>query len=300
MSPPVGGSTAIAPEVAATLAAVVAAAALVAFLAARALLPAVLAVLREGGLVHSNYLGHELPVGAGVVIPLASLGSWLFLFAVVRGEVALLLLWIALLFGMGFLGLLDDAAGNRRRKGFAGHVKALLEGKPTTGSLKALFGGSLALVAGLALYGPSAGAFVSGALIALSANAVNLLDVRPGRALKGAAILSAAAAAGCLSGVAMSPAGPAWPAIHPAAWAAPFGASLALWRGDHKGDFMMGDAGANVLGAAAGLLAAGSPLPWQGILLLLLIALHFYSERRSLSELIEASPFLDRLDRWGR
>ena len=41
-----------------------------------------------------------------------------------------------------------------------------------------------------------------------------------------------------------------------------------------------GDAGANVLGVAAGLLAAGTPLAWQGGMLVMLIALHLYSEWR--------------------
>lgn len=277
-------------------------AALAAFHIARALLPAVLSLLREGGLVRQNFAGRPLPVGAGLVIPLASLGPWLLLFLLFslptavrwRSEAFPLALWLMLLFGMGFLGLLDDAVGNRERTGFSGHVAALLAGKPTTGSVKALFGGGLALACGLSLHGPSLKALVSGALIALAANAVNLLDVRPGRALKGAVMLSAVSMAGYLM-----PPSP-WFGGGLAAWGAPFGASLALWRGDHKGEWMLGDAGANVLGAAAGLLAAGTPLAWQGGMLVMLIALHLYSERRSLSELIEASPLLARLDRWGR
>jgi len=85
-----------------------------------------------------------------------------------------------------------------------------------------------------------------------------------------------------------------------AAAAAPLGGALALWRGDHKGRWMLGDAGANALGASAGLALALSPLPWQIPLLAALTALHLYSERASLSKLIDAVPLLSRLDRWGR
>lgn len=267
---------------------------------ARALLPPVLALLSEGGLVRQNFRGLALPVGAGIVIPLASLGPWLFLFlflelqdsAVSTGSVVAL--WVSLLFGMALLGLLDDAVGSREQSGFSGHLAALLDGRPSTGSLKALFGGGLALLAGFVLHGPTVTALIAAAVVALAANAVNLLDVRPGRALKGAALLSFLAVIGCLA----TP--PPLPVNQVAAWAAPFGASLALWREDHKGSLMLGDSGANVLGASAGLLAASSPLVWQGGLLLLLVLLHLYSEKRSLSELIEAVPILARVDRWGR
>lgn len=284
-------------------AALAAGTALWSYVAGRWLLPPVLALLREGGMIRKNYLGRQLPVGAGVVVPLASLGPWLLLVALGRGvrdEASPVFLWIALLFGMSFLGLLDDAAGDRRRTGFSGHVRALVEGKPTTGSLKALFGGLLALSAGLSLHGLSVAALVSGAVVALSANAVNLLDVRPGRALKGTALLSAAAAVANLAHGWPHAPGSVWPVHHWAAWSASMGAALALWRGDHKGEWMLGDAGANAVGAAAGLLAAAAPLAWQGALLAVLVAVHLYSEKRSLSRLIEASPLLDRLDRWGR
>ena len=271
---------------------------LVSYSIARSLLPPVLSLLAQGGFVRQNFRGAELPVGAGAVIPLASLAPWLVLSALpgaAGGDwTSTITLWTGLLFGMAFLGLLDDALGNRERSGFSGHLAALFEGRPTTGSLKALFGGALALAGGIVLQGLTLWAFVSAALIALATNAVNLLDVRPGRALKGCALLSGLAVAGCLAAPGLAPGNQI------VAAAAPMGASLALWRRDHQGELMLGDVGANALGVTAGLLAASSPHIWQGALLLSLIAMHLYSERRSLSDLIEAVPWLSRLDRWGR
>ena len=64
---------------------------------------------------------------------------------------------------------------------------------------------------------------------------------------------------------------------------------------------MLGDAGANALGALLGYrLAAGSgPLKRAGILTVL-VALTAASEKVSFTRVIEATPVLRELDRWGR
>lgn len=270
-----------------------AAAALLAYVAARALAEPVRGLLIDGGLVRRNYQGAELPVAMGLVIPLASLIGWVGL-ALLGEPPRHMSLWTTTLFGMGFLGLVDDALGDRRTTGLRGHLGALLSGRPTTGSLKALFGALLSAYAGVALHGASLNALVAAALIAGAANAVNLLDVRPGRALKGYAVLMVWA--GLAHGFAGHPAATQVAALS----LVPAGGALALWRGDHKGAWMLGDTGANLLGAAAGLSLATAPLSWQLAVLLLLALLHVYSERRSLSALIDAVPLLSRLDRWGR
>lgn len=63
---------------------------------------------------------------------------------------------------------------------------------------------------------------------------------------------------------------------------------------------MLGDTGANALGAFLGV-AACVLLPPAALVLLavLLAALNLYAESHSLSALIRAHPLLDRLDRWG-
>jgi len=264
-----------------------------AFLIARALAPAVHALLQRGGMVRRNYRGEEVAVGIGIVVPLAALAPWTGLL-VAGFPVEAVAAAVSLATGMALLGFFDDALGDRTASGFRGHLGALLAGRPTTGSLKAVFGGLLALFGGLALHGLSWKALLAAALIAGAANGVNLLDVRPGRALKAFVFLWIIA--GLAAGISGGPA-----AVRVlAAAAAPLGGALALWRGDHKGRWMLGDAGANALGASAGLALALSPLPWQIPLLAALTALHLYSERASLSKLIDAVPLLSRLDRWGR
>src|SRR5699024_7654804 len=115
----------------------------------------------------------------------------------------------AVLAGIGALGLLDDLlephmrrAGRPVSKGLRGHLGALRRGRLTTGALTAAGIPLLALAGAAASPAPRGGAMVlaDAALTAGCANLANLLDLRPGRALKvilpAAALLAAPAAAG--------------------------------------------------------------------------------------------------------
>jgi hypothetical protein len=64
---------------------------------------------------------------------------------------------------------------------------------------------------------------------------------------------------------------------------------------------MLGDAGANVLGATLGLgvVLTCSPGVRTGVLVVV-AALNMVSERVSFSRVIAATPPLDAADRWGR
>lgn len=264
-----------------------------AYLLARILRQALCPMMSAAGFVATNYRGQSIPKGMGIVVPLASLIP-IAVLAWLGGSGGSATLWIALLFGMAFLGLFDDAAGDRSRGGFHQHFRALLSGQTTTGALKAIYGGALALYAGWVLGRGFVATLVAALLIALATNAVNLLDVRPGRALKGFALLWTAGAVG----IAFLGVGVPW--VHFGAAAATVGAAFALWRGDVRGQFMLGDAGANVLGVSCGLLLATSPFWWQLIWTCLLLGLHLVAERSSLTEVIERVGVLNRVDRWGR
>ena len=72
-------------------------------------------------------------------------------------------------------------------------------------------------------------------------------------------------------------------------------------RDDLRGTSMLGDTGANPLGAAVGLAAAQSMAPrsrWAA--LAVVSALTLAIERVSFTRVIEATPVLRELDRWGR
>ena len=122
-------------------------------------------------------------------------------------------------------------------------------------------------------------------LVAGTANLLNLLDLRPGRAAKAGALAAAATLGGPAGGLV----------------AGPLGATLAVLPADLGERVMLGDAGANPLGALLGLrLAAVDGRGARAALLAAVVALNLASERVSFTEVIEASPGLRELDRLGR
>ena len=144
-------------------------------------------------------------------------------------------------------------------KGFKGHLGALARGEVTSGAVKILGIGATGLAAAAlaaraeAAVARALGMLADGALIAGSANLANLFDLRPGRAIKvGPARRGPAARA------------PRWRAAGrtAAALAAiPLGAAAALLPEDLGERAMLGDAGANALGALLGLAAVDPARP---------------------------------------
>ncbi|WP_448623544.1 hypothetical protein [Geodermatophilus sp. URMC 64] len=192
----------------------------------------------------------------------------------------------------GLVGGYDDLAGARPEqagdKGFSGHLRALRAGRVSAGAVKVAGIGAAAAVAAL-LTRRGRGSLVDGVLttglVAGTANLVNLLDLRPGRAGK-AGVIAAAATLG----------GPAGGLV-----AGPLGATVAVLPEDLGERVMLGDCGANALGALVGLRLA--ELPGRGpraALLAAITALTLASEKVSFTKVIEATPGLRELDRLGR
>jgi UDP-GlcNAc:undecaprenyl-phosphate/decaprenyl-phosphate GlcNAc-1-phosphate transferase len=215
------------------------------------------------------------------------------------------------------LGVVDDAYGSSSARGFRGHLSALRHGRLTTGGAK-LLGISLAsfvvalVIAEVAPWGRGAGslgqtiarALVAGAAIALTSNLINLTDLRPGRALK---VYTLLALAGVASALLLAPAlgGPDGTSfmLFQAGGLMVFaiGPVLATWPFDLGERGMLGDAGANPMGAVAGLfIVAGLPLWALLVYALAIFALNLVSERVSFSRVIESNALLHRLDLMGR
>ena len=194
----------------------------------------------------------------------------------------------------GLVGGYDDLAGARpeqaRDKGLAGHMAALKAGRISAGAVKvAGIGAAAAVAAVLTRRGRGTGALVDGVLttglVAGTANLINLLDLRPGRAGKAGVLLAAATVGGPAGGLV----------------AGPLGATLAVLPEDLGERIMLGDCGANALGALLGLRLASIPgrAPRAG-LLAGIVALTLASEKVSFTKVIEATPGLRELDRLGR
>jgi UDP-GlcNAc:undecaprenyl-phosphate/decaprenyl-phosphate GlcNAc-1-phosphate transferase len=208
--------------------------------------------------------------------------------------------------GAGAFGGYDDLAGSGGRRGFRGHLGALAHGEVTTGAVKLGGIGAAGLAASALLGGGALDVTVNAGLIAGGANLLNLFDLRPGRAIKVAALaggLLAAAGRPRGTGDAAASAGPVLAGPVPGATLAaiPLGAALALAGEDLGERAMLGDAGANALGAMLGAAAAASlPRPGRVALLAGIVALTAASEKVSFTKVIRRTPPLHWLDMLGR
>ena len=189
--------------------------------------------------------------------------------------------------GAAALGGYDDLAGRGDRRGFRGHLGALARGEVTSGAVKLAGIGATGLAAAALAGGAPADVVINAGLAAGGANLDNLIDLRPGRAIKvalaGSVLLATAGAGG------------AGPAV-----AAPAGAAAALLPDDLAERVMIGDAGANCLGAMLGVAAAGLSRPARVALLAGIAGLTAASEVVSFTAVIERTPALHWLDMLGR
>lgn len=195
--------------------------------------------------------------------------------------------------GSGAFGALDDLAGDGASKGLKGHLGAAARGEVTTGFVKVVGIGATGLVSA-ALADRSRDdltaldTLVGGAVVAGAANLANLLDLRPGRALK-ATVLTAAP-------LLLAPSASA--AVRAAAAT---GAALGVAAPDLAGRSMLGDTGANAAGALVGAaLLDATGRRGRLAALTVLTALTLASEKVSFTRVIESTPGLRELDAWGR
>ncbi len=203
--------------------------------------------------------------------------------------------------GGAAFGVVDDLTEDPtdRAKGLRGHLGALAGGRLTTGGLKVLGIGATAVVAAAVatpLSGPGApvgrrawavDVLASGALVAGTANLANLLDLRPGRALKAAALCAGPVtlAGGRGAGVA----------------GAVLGAAVGALPADLAERDMLGDGGANAVGALLGTaVVLDAPRVVRAVALAAVLGLTLASERVSFTEVIARRPLLRTLDEWGR
>lgn len=260
-------------------------------------LPPAIRFLRSHGMTVPNYEGEVIPAGTGAVL--------IVLYMALYGILKIMAAWglgvsshagstvpayfpaFLLVFAAGWT---DDMVGKRSIKGMGGHFRSWRQTRTfTTGAVKA------AAIGLAALWIVADGsrtwweACIGWAVIAMTANALNLLDVRPGRAWKGfyaGAVAVAAEEPGWSGNVWLLPA---------------IAGGLALMPGDLRGRHMLGDCGANLLGFALGCAIADTfPLWLQTVYLLFLAAIHRTAEKDSITAWIDKHKWVRWLDRFGR
>ena len=243
--------------------------------------------------------------------------------------------------GGGVAGYIDDVDqgahdGGKVAKGLKGHLGALAHGQVTTGVIKIAGIGASALAASAlvgskatSVSGKAADLALNTVLIAGTANLANLLDLRPGRALKatvlvatplsyfscaaaktpasGASVTSATAsvASGASGAASATPAAPASASAASAQRLLASGlnaAAITALVEDLQETTMLGDTGANAAGALLGTsLAANDSWKLRLGTALGVVGLILASEKVSFSKVIAANPALNWIDQlWRR
>ena len=257
-----------------------------------------LADMRRAGMVRSNYAGRSVAFPAGAPMLACSLIA-LAPLAVLDDRADLDLLdpqlrqWIVYVIGVAALGLLDDALGRGAAadsaRGWRGHARAVASGGFSTGAIKAVGGLALAAYAVSGRGQQGIDYIADLALLLLTTNLFNLLDLRPGRAEK---VFGALLAGVCIG---------AWTAEPLELLGIFIGPILVVSVFTLRERAMLGDTGSNLVGAVAGvtlLITLDDTGRW--IALAVVAALTVYGEFRSISETIARVPPLRWLDSLGR
>ncbi|MGI6453369.1 MAG: hypothetical protein ACOX0E_07905 [Syntrophomonadaceae bacterium] len=248
----------------------------------------VLELLENSGSLRQNYRGDRIPISAGITFP-ASVGLFFAIFSWYSGYDTDYLLFLIGIIGISFLGFIDDQLGQHDTKGLKGHLGALFKGQLTTGGLKAVGGGLLALFLAWPNSSNLGHWILNSLLIALFTNFLNLLDLRPGRAIKGFLLF--------LAIILLLSRGQTDPILF-----APLVGTVLLYAPkDFSARAMMGDAGANVLGLTLGYICVLS-LSFSSKIGILagLVLIHIIAEKYSLTKIIYRVSFLRMIDQWGR
>ena len=242
-----------------------------------------------------NYRGTRVPILLGacftgflvLVVGLSTFWSWLVTghLATEQGTLVWILIGIVAVFAAG---LYDDFRPSRTR-GLVNQISLAVRGTVTSGVIKMLvIVGASAFVAWM--IGARGWRLALGVpVMSGCANLWNLLDVKPGRALKAfiPAVVGVGVAAGGLFSAIL-------------AFPSAAGGAVALWL-DLLEWAMLGDGGSNVLGFAVGAgLLLSVPTGGLAVALVVILLLHVLAETVTLSRTIEATPPLRWLDRLGR
>ncbi len=245
-------------------------------------------MLIEVGAVRKNYQGLDIPVSVGISLSMVILLVFCFFSFFSWYETSFHLFLIGII-SFAFLGFIDDLLGQRDTLGFRGHFSQLFKGRLTTGGLKALGGGLVAFFVASFFSATWYDLILNTLIVALFANMLNLLDLRPGRAVKGFLFF-------LLLIIIIVKANISWLLLGPV-----LGAVLVYLPYDLKAQVMLGDTGSNVLGFILGFLSViYLSLYFRMGILVFLILMHLYTEKYSLTKTIENNKLLKAIDNWGR
>jgi hypothetical protein len=245
-------------------------------------------LLIETGQVVFNFQGIKIPTSMGIAIILSTVLVFSFImpFGFNTSLEILYIVYAGCL--MGFVGIIDDFFGDSLSKGFKGHIINLIKGKLTTGGLKAIMGIVASYIISLQVSTIFYELVVNVLLISLTTNFINLLDTRPGRAIKGFSIFTFLLFLmnGNMTNIQYIV----------------LGALVAYLPLDLKAKGMLGDTGSNFIGIVLGasMVITIENFVFRVSLLIIVLLLNFISEKYSFSKMIETNKILSFIDHLGR
>ena len=149
--------------------------------------PRVILLLYTKGLRTSNYHGKEVVYGTGLAFLIPCILSVLPLWEKIGKDN--FIVYLVMLLSMTLMGYLDDSLGDSTRKGFKDHISGLLSGYLTTGIIKIVLALIIGFIISKTYYTSLLDIAFHSTLFCLCVNFINLLDLRPGRAIKGFTVL---------------------------------------------------------------------------------------------------------------
>lgn len=247
-------------------------------------------LLINSNVIRPNYKNDMIPVSMGIVfLPMIIINSIILVyFTTEYKNLMFIFIFIFGIMSMFLAGILDDIIGNRDVSGLKGHFKSLFKGNLTTGGFKAVFGGFVGILVSVVISKSISDIIINTLIIALSTNLMNLLDLRPGRAIKVYLAIIISIFTTLTGYIKVLPL-----LILPNV--------LAYFKYDLKAKAMMGDTGSNVLGISIGILMVlGYSFNIRLTWLVFLVLIHLLTEKYSLTKIIENNKVLNFIDKLGR
>lgn len=234
-----------------------------------------------------NYRGNMIPIGSGLLIPILMI--FIIPFLEQWGLFERWLNYCIITYSLGIVGFIDDRLGNKEIKGLKGHLNYLIsKRRMSTGLIKLILIFALGTYISIQLKNQVITVILCTLVFALWTNIFNLLDVRPGRAIKGFWLITFVIFSIHIND------------IDNLEWILLL-LTIFLFVVDVFELGMLGDAGSNLLGGIVGFWMILFSTKAELIIYLLVgILLNLYAEKRSFSVWIEKHPMIRRIDHWGR
>lgn len=247
-------------------------------------------LLKNAGCTMKNYRGLVVVFGVGIVFVPIIITTLTLSILILNSKPLIYIPYLFAVCAIGLAGLLDDFIGNKQVKGIKMHLRSFVKGELTTGFIKAFIGIITSILISFDISNNIFDFVLNMLNIALFTNALNLLDLRPGRCIKVFLLLGFIILITSFSGILTL-----IPLI------IMLTVSLTYISYDLKEVCILGDTGSNILGITLGYFSALSfNSTVKIVIFVILFVINAYAEKFSITKLISNNRVLKYLDNLGR